>query len=151
MTPELATAADIPEIRRLILSAFAYMEARIDPPSSILATTEAELAAAGEFWLIREEGAIVACVMLKPSPPHLYLGRLAVAESHRGKGLARQLVAKAESRARALGLSGIELGVRVELTENHAAFTALGFRKVREESHPGYDRVTSYRFVKEVA
>jgi len=41
------------------------------------------------------------------APYALYLGKLAVAESHRGQGLARQLVDLAASRARALGLPAL--------------------------------------------
>ena len=32
---------------------------------------------------------------------------------------------------------------RIELTENHATFAALGFAKVAETAHPGYKRATS--------
>ena len=49
----------------------------------------------------------------------------------------------AETRARALGLPVLELQTRVELTENHAAFRALGFAQTGATAHPGFDRPTS--------
>jgi hypothetical protein len=52
-------------------------------------------------------------------------------------------VAEAEAMARELGRPVLELGTRVELTENHAAFAALGFREVARTAHAGYDRPTS--------
>ena len=149
--PVLATEPEeVANARALILRAFAYMQARIDPPSSMLAMSDADLAAFGELWVIRDRGRILACVVLKPRPPFLYLGRLAVDEAHRGTGLARRLFDKAEARARELGLTGIELGSRVELTENHALFRAMGFRQVRAEAHPGYDRPTTFWFQKDL-
>jgi hypothetical protein len=52
-------------------------------------------------------------------------------------------VAEADAMARALGRPLLELQTRVELTENHAIFAALGFREVGRTAHPGYDRPTS--------
>lgn len=135
----------------LIRTTFAYMEGRIDPPSSMHRLTReavAEQAARGEVWAIVQADRPVACVFLSPRPPVLYLGKLAVAPTHRGRGYARRLVALAEARARALGLDAVELESRVELTENHSAFAALGFRLAGERAHPGYDRATSLTFVK---
>ncbi|MFN7434077.1 MAG: N-acetyltransferase, partial [Betaproteobacteria bacterium] len=41
------------------------------------------------------------------------------------------------------GRTALELQTRIELTENHATFAALGFAKVAETAHPGYARPTS--------
>ncbi|WP_127902084.1 GNAT family N-acetyltransferase [Solirhodobacter olei] len=136
-------------VLRLIRETFAYMDGRIDPPSSMHRLTEADIAAQaekGEVWLIEAEGVPVACVFLTVKPDRLYLGKLAVAVGWRGKGLARQLVAMAEERARALGLPALELQSRVELVENHAAFWAMGFREAGATAHPGFDRPTSLTF-----
>lgn len=103
-------------------------------------------AAEGEVWVVGIPP--VACVILSMQGGALYLSKLAVAQSHRGKGLARILVARAEQRATELGAPALELQTRVELTENHALFIALGFRKINETAHPGYDRPTSIRMRK---
>ncbi len=137
----------------LIRTSFAYMEGRIDPPSSMHRLTLDEIAAQArqsEVWAIEDERRVVACVFLTPTPGALYLGKLAVAITHRGQGLARRLVCLAEERARALGLASVELKSRVELTENHSAFAALGFRVAGETTHPGFDRATSLTFVKPI-
>jgi ribosomal protein S18 acetylase RimI-like enzyme len=73
----------------------------------------------------------------------LYVGKFAVAPGAQGRGIGRQLMHAAESFARDRGLATIELETRIELVENHATFAALGFRKVAEKAHPGYDRPTS--------
>lgn len=142
-------AEDFAPVLALIRASFAYMEGRIDPPSSIHRLTVADLARSaetGEVWAIEDPGRIIACVVLTPHPDHLYLGKLAVAPDFRKQGLARQLVERALAQARARGLPELRLETRVELTENHATFRALGFRETGRTAHPGYDRPTSLTF-----
>ncbi len=129
------------------------MEGRIDPPSSAVRLTPSDLAdaaRAGEVWVLRDSQngpeAVVACMVLTPGPDHLYLGKLAVDEAHRGQGLARLLTDLAVLRARTLGLGSVRLETRVELSENRHTFAALGFTETRRTSHPGYDRPTSITF-----
>lgn len=148
MTPLRATGPyDWPALLALIQSAFAFMEGRIDPPSSMHTLTPDSIATqaqTGEVWVIGAPP--VACVFLTPKPQALYVGKLAVAAGHRRQGLARRLIDLAETRARALDLPALELQTRVELTENHATFRALGFVEVARTAHPGFDRPTSVTF-----
>jgi ribosomal protein S18 acetylase RimI-like enzyme len=123
------------------------MDGRIDPPSSMhLLTAQiiTDQSRTGEVWAIGHPP--VACVFLTPKPHALYIGKLAVATSHRGQGLARALITAAEHRARALNLPALELQTRVELTGNHATFRALGFAEVARTAHPGYAHPTSITF-----
>ncbi|MDR7123407.1 GNAT family N-acetyltransferase [Pseudotabrizicola sp. 4114] len=152
MTPHQALDPyDWPAVLRLIQTEFASMEGRIDPPSSMHALTAEAIAGQarrGEVWVTGTPP--VACMILTPKPQALYLGKLAVAGTHRGKGLARTLVEVAATRARALGLPVLELQTRVELVGNHAAFRAMGFAEVGRSAHPGYDRATSLTFQRAV-
>lgn len=137
------------QILHLIRESFAFMEGRIDPPSSMHALTVKSIrqqAATGEVWAIGSPPDAV--VFLTPKPDRLYLGKLAVRDTQRGKGLARSLVTLAEQRAKALGFSVLELEARVELTENHRAFARFGFVVTGETAHPGYDRPTSLTMTK---
>lgn len=145
-----AESAEIADVLGLIRREFSYMDGRIDPPSSMHRLTEQAVRAQArdaEIWVIGRP--VVACVFLTPKTDQLYLGKLAVDARARGQGLAHRLVALAGDRARALGLPGIYLQSRVELTENHAAFERMGFAKVSEEMHAGYTRPTSYGFWKD--
>lgn len=152
MTPQLATDPALwPAILSLLHETFAYMEGRIDPPSSLRDLTEEALTRqtqAGEIWVI---GAPVACVFLTPKPQALYIGKLAVAASHRGQGLARRLIDLAEERAGVLRLPALELRTRVELVENQTAFRAMGFVETGRTAHHGYDRPTSITYRRPVA
>lgn len=132
------------QILALIRRCFSAMEGRIDPPSSMHRLTAEAIAQQcrdGEVWILGTPP--MACVFLTPRPDCLYLGKLAVDARWRGQGLARLLVEHAAHRARALGLPAVELQTRVELVENHAAFSRMGFVRTGESAHAGYDRPTS--------
>ena len=149
MTPYQALAPfDWSAILRLIQTEFAYMEGRIDPPSSMLTLTEAAIAAQPEVWVAGKPP--LACMFLMQKDDALYLGKLAVAASHRGQGLARRMIHLAEDRARQKGLRALELQTRIELVENHAAFAALGFVKTARAAHKGYDHPTTLTFRKAI-
>lgn len=147
MTPMRATDPTLwPAVLRLLQGAFAYMEGRIDPPSSLRDLTPEALtrqAEVGEIWVV---GAPVACVFLTPKPGALYVGKLAVDAAFRGQGLARRLIEVAEDRARERGFPALELQTRVELVENQAAFLAMGFQEAGRTAHVGYDRPTSITY-----
>jgi GNAT superfamily N-acetyltransferase len=148
MTPHRLTPAypHWPAVLRLILDAFAFMEGRIDPPSSAQRLTVAEMVAqaeTGAVWIIEDSATPVACLFARPKADALYIGKLAVAATHRGRGLARRLIAAAETEARSRNLARLELETRIELTENHATFARLGFAKTGHTAHPGFDRPTS--------
>lgn len=137
-------AACLTDLLALIRESFAYMDDRIDPPSSMHRLTVEDLsrnAAEGEIWAIGTPP--LACVILTDKPDALYLGKMAVSKAARGQGLARALVDMAEARARERGLPVLELQTRVELVENHATFARLGFVETGRTAHAGYDRPTS--------
>lgn len=136
--PELGAVLD------LLAQAFAFMDGRIDPPSSLAALSPGRLsdvAKTAEVWALGTP--VQATVTLTPKADALYLGKLAVASGARRKGYARQLVEHAAFRARALGRKRLRLQTRIELTENHRAFAAMGFVKTAQTAHPGFDRPTS--------
>lgn len=146
----LTGADDMQAVYNLLADSFAYMEGRIDPPSSLKRMTPATLAeqaARHELWILPGPD---ACMILTPNAAHLFLGRLAIAMARRGKGLARIMIAHAETRAGALGLPQIRLQTRIELTGNQSIFRSLGFQETGRTAHPGFDRATSVTFAKTV-
>lgn len=134
------------ELLDVILAAFAFMDGRIDPPSSAHRLTPASLrqkAVLEIAFAAVEKGQPVGCIFLKPEEATLYIGKLAVHPAAQGKGTGWLLLARAEATARELGLACLRLETRVELTENHRLFAAWGFGKTAESRHAGYDRTTS--------
>lgn len=150
MMPRRATVSDAGWILALIRCAFAAHDGRIDPPSSMhrmrVEDVERQIRE-GEVWAIEQ----AACLFLTPQADALYLSKLAVVPDARGKGYARRLIDQAEVRAQSLGKPRLRLQTRVELTENHTAFRALGFVEVGDSTHPGFDRPTSLIFERRIA
>lgn len=127
--------------------AFAGMDGRIDPPSSLAAMNVDDLRdPASEVWVAGDP--IVGTVVLTPKPQVLYIGKLAVVDKRQGLG--RSLMDLAEERADALGLEWLELQSRVELVEVHAVFKRLGYHEVMRTTHAGYRMPTSITFRKRV-
>jgi GNAT superfamily N-acetyltransferase len=146
-----ADFADWDGLLALLRDAFAYMDGRIDPPSSLHGFDAARLAAKAaeeELVLAFVEGALAGCLFAAPRGEALYLGKIAVRPDLRGRGIARRMFALVEAGARSRGFKALELQARIELTENHQTFAALGFEKVGEGSHPGYTRPTDNNFRK---
>ena len=134
------------ELHRLLMDCFAYMAPRIDPPSSLLGMGPdvlAEKAKAEELVLAMDGERIAGCIFVRAMADKAYVGKLAVDPEYRGQAIARRLMDAAEALAAKRGLAVLELQTRIELTENHAAFAKLGFAKVAETAHPGFDRPTS--------
>ncbi len=147
----LSATDDMAPVLRLIQTAFAGMTGRIDPPSSmhnLTLTDLAEQARLGEIWVIGDRPD--ACVLLTPHSDHLYVGKLATQPDLRGQGHARVLMSLASDRAKALNLPALQLEVRIELTENHAFFHAMGFHETGRTAHQGFDRPTAITFSKGV-
>lgn len=142
-----------PEVLALLRRSFAYMAARIDPPSSMTRLDlEGLTAKAGTetCLLAMRANDIVGCAFVDRRDDCLYVGKVAVAEKMRGHGIARRLFREAEKMAVQQGLPFLELQSRVELVENHQTFRQLGFIKSGEDTHPGFDRPTSIRMRKRV-
>lgn len=139
--------ADLDEALDVMRAAFAGMEGRIDPPSSLDTMSVEDLRdPASEVWVCGTP--IVGTVILSMKGQVLYVSKLTVA--HRRTGVGRALMDLAEARARELGLGWLELKSRVELLEVHAVFKQLGFKEVARLSHAGYSRPTYILFRKPV-
>ena len=131
---------------KLLHDAFAYMDNRIDPPSSLhgLDLHGIESKAKQENFLIaRQKDKLAGCAFFKSSNNSMYIGKVAVSNQYRQQGLAKKMFTLIEQKAVAENLEYPELETRVELIENHLTFASLGFVKVGESAHAGYDRPTS--------
>jgi GNAT superfamily N-acetyltransferase len=141
------------DLLALILSSFAYMHDRIDPPSSALNLTAASLASKAEAeiaYAALDGQTLLGCIFLRPEANCLYVGKLAIAPVAQGRGVGRQLLAVAEQTARSLALPALRLETRIELAENHAVFDRWGFVKTAENAHPGFVRTTSIEMRKQL-
>ena len=140
------------ELHGLLNACFAYMDGRIDPPSSLLRMSANDLRAkaASESLVIARANGLVGCAFMLSQPDAILLSKIAVAPEFRRCGVLRRMIEIAEDHARQHCRSALALQTRVELTENHRTFAALGFIRVGETAHAGYDRPTSITMRKTV-
>lgn len=139
---------DWAHLHDLLHRSFAYMDGRIDPPSSLHRLTVDGLAQKAKdetLILASQDGKVIGCMFCRKEMPWLYVGKVAVEEDLQGQGIGARLFDHAFKMAMRDGFEGLELETRVELIENHRAFGKLGFVKVGEDAHAGYDRPTSIR------
>lgn len=137
--------SDWAELLGLLRESFAFMEGRIDPPSSVLRLTPGSLALKAQeehLFVARDEGELVGCVFASPRGGSLYMSKLAVRPDRQRCGIGRRLMEAVEKHARERGYPNLELETRIELSENHDTFAAMGFSRVAENAHEGYDRPT---------
>ena len=149
-----ATAADVPTLVRLIHAAFAEYRGRLDPPSGAHRETAASLGAylqTGHAVIALVDGEPVGCVCYHRGGEHVYLGRLSVLPAFRQCGVGSALTGYVEQRAQALGVSRVQLGVRVALPHLQAYYARQGYHVVRYEAHEGYAAPTSVVMEKHLA
>jgi ribosomal protein S18 acetylase RimI-like enzyme len=142
-----ATLSDAPALAATITAAFAQYRGKLVPESSAFRETPEVIAtqlAEGAGAIVAERnGAIMGCVLTELLEGDLYFGRLAVLPAARGKNLARRLIEAVEAEARARGLPGVRLGVRIALPDNQRLFTSLGYAEISRDAHPGFTHPTS--------
>ncbi|BAT59751.1 putative acetyltransferase [Variibacter gotjawalensis] len=141
--------ARLPDILAVMHAAFGSLN--IDPPSGALRETVDDLAkrlASDVIFIVEEEGALIASVFCTPLGDALYVGRLAVAPSHQRRGIAKRLMAEAESEARRRSLGKLTLRARLMLPDNIAFFRACGFVTGAEHAHAGYAHPTNVEMEK---
>ena len=124
-----------PEARWCVSQYFAELDRRFergfDPGQSIPAD-DAELAPPrGAFLLARIEGEPVACGAVKTVAPAVgSLKRMWVADSVRGLGIGRRMLAALETEARALGLTTLRLETNRALSAAIRLYRAAGYEEV---------------------
>ncbi len=140
---------DFSALLSLLQRSFSFMDGRISPPSSLhkLDADGLRQKAKDETLLLAKSGELLAgCLFVRKQGDALYLGKLAIDEGFRGKGLARQFIDVATMIARQWSCIALDLETRVELHENQTLFEHLGFEKIAENAHDGFDRTTSYYY-----
>jgi predicted N-acetyltransferase YhbS len=145
---------DAAAVADLIRLAFGSQSVVTAPPPSALRVTAEEVAAhlrTGGGAAAEAACSLVGTALWAEQDGALYLGRLAVAPSSRGRGIAKALVAAAEAAARQMGLPRIHLSTRLSLIDNRRLFAACGFIEMARHAHPGYATPTFVDMEKRLA
>jgi GNAT superfamily N-acetyltransferase len=138
-------SADAAVAAALIREAFAAQSRATDPPSGALGETTASVGtklAEGGGAGAEADGALVGVVLWAEQDGALHIGRVSVLPPWRGRGIARALLAAAETEARRRGLERMALRVRRALEDNQRLFAGIGFAPSATGCHPGYSAPT---------
>jgi putative acetyltransferase len=95
----------------------------------LLAIATAYAARNGRFWVVEEDGRLVASVGLAPAraPDAVLLQKLYVARAARGKGLGSKLVDLVETEASARRATAVELWTDTRFEPAHRLYERLGY------------------------
>lgn len=118
-------------------------ETDLKAPASDIATL------GGDWWVIEDGAAIVASAAWYPLAPQIAeVKKLYVARSHRGRGLAKGLLAMIERAALARGAHQIGLWTDTRFREAHGLYEAAGYRRGVTRRHEDLSRTVEYRYEK---
>jgi GNAT superfamily N-acetyltransferase len=97
--------------------------------------------AAGEVFVLDQDGAIVALAVLIEAPDHLLLDNVAVDPAQHGSGLGRRMVAFAEQEALRRGYRELRPFTNERMERNIALYERLGFVETHRDTVAGHRRV----------
>lgn len=126
----IATPEEIPIVYDIMRIAFAEYIGKLDPPSGATLATLQDVQKTiqeGGAVLGRIEQQPVASAQFRVRPDHLYIGRLSVLPTCRGRGIASSVLDYMEYLARLLDRPQLRLGTRLSLPKNIALYRRHGF------------------------
>lgn len=87
------------------------------------------------------EDRVTGYVVFYPRDGSMHLENVAIDPARQGTGLGRALIAFVEERARADGLSGVELYTNARMTENQKLYPRLGYQEIDRRTEDGFERI----------
>ena len=94
-----------------------------------------------EVWVAEHDGELAGYLVLVPFADHLLLENVAVDPGRQGRGVGRRLLALAEERTTALGLSELRLYTHAVMVENQRLYERIGYLRTDRRDDDGFDRV----------
>jgi len=136
-----ARPADAEAMRTLARVAYEkYVERIGREPGPMFADYEA-IAESGRAFLVWDGEELVAYLVTELEPDALLIDNVAVSPERQGAGLGALLLARAETQARAAGVTTIRLYTHETMTENLDYYTRHGFVETHRTIEHGFRRV----------
>jgi GNAT superfamily N-acetyltransferase len=141
VTPRPARPEEAGAVRDLVRAAYALYVPRIGREPAPMTDDYAARIAAGEAWVVEDEGSLIAVLVLEDFPASLQLDNIAITPSAQGRGLGRALLAFTEAEARRRGYAKVTLYTHEKMVENLALYPRLGFVETHRARQSGFARV----------
>jgi len=128
-----ATRDDLPAVTALQRAAYAKNRVLLGVEPLPLKADYEQVFSDYEVYLAERSGALEGVLILEPRTDDLWIWRIATAPAAQGHGVGNRMLAFAESRAQALGLTCMRLYTGEPLTFNIAWYTRHGYVYERTE------------------
>lgn len=139
--PRPARPEEAETLRALVRAAYAKYIPRIGREPAPMTDDYAARIAAGQAWILVEDGVPLGVLVLEDEPAALVLYNIAIAPEAQGQGVGKRLIAFAEAEARRRGHALLRLYTNEKMVENVAMYPRLGFTETHRGSEAGHRRV----------
>ena len=139
--PRRATLEDLQAVRALVNAAFEKYIPLIGRKPLPMTADHADLIANHETWVIEQESETIAVLELVLKPDSLYIDTVAVSDAHQARGIGKQLLAFAETRARTQGRNAVTLFTNERYTVLLGMYARLGYVETHRIHVRGTDAV----------
>ncbi len=139
--PRPARPDEAPALRDLVRTAYAKYIPRLNREPAPMVDDYAARIAAGQAWVLEEDGDFLGALILEDEPDGLLLYNIAVSPAAQGQGVGRRLIAFTEAEARRRGYALLRLYTNELMVENVAMYPRLGFTETHRGSEAGHRRV----------
>jgi ribosomal protein S18 acetylase RimI-like enzyme len=137
-----AAAADATVLRQIAEAAYSpYLPRMGGLRPGPMDTDYAAAVAEGEAWVAAVEGDVVGFLLLAAEDDAMLLENVAVLPAHHGAGVGRALLALAEERTIASGLTRIRLYTHETMVENQRLYERIGYAETHRATEHGFTRV----------
>jgi anti-sigma regulatory factor (Ser/Thr protein kinase)/GNAT superfamily N-acetyltransferase len=136
-----AAEADVPDIRMIVLGAYARYVPRIGRRPAPMTADYHRLVKEGAVWVAVGALRPVGVIVLVPHADHLLVENVAVSPGQQGMGIGTRLLQLAEEQAHDLGVGELRLYTHETMTENLALYGRRGYVETHRERQDGFARV----------
>jgi ribosomal protein S18 acetylase RimI-like enzyme len=134
-----ANIHDAEAVHAVVMAAFEEFRDKLAVSVSALDESVEDVRGAiseGRVLVALEGEDAVGTVRYEVKPDLLYVGRLAVVPSYRGKGVGAALMSQIEKLAPSLGRTHVQLATRESIPGNIAFYERIGYRISEKVQHP---------------
>jgi GNAT superfamily N-acetyltransferase len=136
-----ATGSDAPAIKACVHAAYRHYVERIGRKPGPMLDDYAEVIRGRRVTVAECDGKLAGILVLDQNAEGFLLENVAVDPAHKGKGLGRMLLERAEDQARCAGYDSIYLYTHEKMVENQALYVKLGYVEYDRRTEAGLARV----------
>jgi ribosomal protein S18 acetylase RimI-like enzyme len=136
VTIRKAGPGDLQAVKELTRRAYEHYVPIIGGEPTPMLEDYAPRIAAGEVWLLDDEGAVAGLIVLQDRDDALLIYSVAVAPERQRAGLGQRLLAYAEEVARKRRLAKVTLYTNAKMVRNIGIYRRFGYVETRRRAHP---------------